>query len=86
MTREDARTRLLGFLDGVRRPEVPLAAIADEDGLVSSGLVDSLVLFEIINFLESEFAIDFSASDFEPSRISTIASILDLIGEHPRKG
>ena len=85
MTREDARTRLLGFLDGVRRPEVPLTAISDDDNLVSSGLVDSLVLFEIVVFLESEFAIDFSA-DFEPSRLGTIGSILDFIGERQGAG
>lgn len=82
MNRDAARTRLLAFLDTIRHPEVRLDAIDENRSLVAAGLIDSLALLEIVTFLESEFAIDLAGSGVDPTRLSTIPGILDLIEQH----
>lgn len=85
MTNQAAnRDRLLVFLDGIRRPDKPISAIQDSDNLVSAGLIDSLAVLEIIMFLETEFSVDFSATEVDPSRLMSIPSILDVIDRHGR--
>jgi acyl carrier protein len=83
MSRSQNKQKLLAFLETIRRPEIPLEAIDERDGLVSSGLIDSLALLEIITFLETEFGMDFSDTGVDPDQLGSIANILDLI-EHRR--
>jgi len=78
------RERLIAFLDTIRRPDMPISAIEDDENLVSAGLVDSLAVLEIITFLETEFSIDFSATGVDPTRLMSIPSILDIIERHGR--
>lgn len=82
MNRDETRTRLLAFLDTIRRPEVPLSVVEGSESLVASGLIDSLALLEIIAFLESEYALDLAIIGFDPIRLGTVPGILDLIEEH----
>lgn len=82
MSRAEAKTRLLAFLETIRRPDVPLHNIDETQSLVASGLIDSLALLEIVVFLESEFDIDLASVGMDPTRLSTIPSILDLIEQH----
>lgn len=79
MSREDHKQRLVAFLETIRRPDVEVDAIDEDDGLISSGLIDSLALVEIITFLETEFGVDFSESGVDPDELSSIAEILDLV-------
>jgi acyl carrier protein len=79
LSRAANRARLLEFLDRIRRPEVSIASIRDDDNLVGSGLIDSLAVLEIIAFLEAEFAVDFATTGFDPDRLTTVPSILDII-------
>jgi acyl carrier protein len=78
------RERLLSFLDGIRRPDKPISAIGDDDNLVAVGLIDSLAVLEIIMFLETEFGVDFSVTDVDPTRLMSIPSILDVIDRNGR--
>lgn len=82
MNRTEAHERLVAFLDTIRRPDVPISAVDDDRSLVASGLIDSLALLEIIGYLESEYAIDFSVIGFDPARLGTVSGILDLIEQH----
>jgi acyl carrier protein len=79
MSRETHKQKLIAFLETIRRPDVPLHAVDEGDRLVSSGLIDSLALLEIIGFLESDFGIDFSTTGVDPDQLGSIAEILDLI-------
>lgn len=78
------RDRLLVFLETIRRPGVPLSAIGDSANLVQAGLVDSLAILQIIEFLEGEFGVDFTITGLDPAQLTTIPSILDLIEAHGR--
>lgn len=83
MSRAEYKRKLLAFLETIRRPDIGLEEVGEGDGLVTSGLIDSLALLEIITFLETEFGIDFSATGVDPDQLASIADILDLI-EHRR--
>lgn len=73
------RNKVIGFLKTIKRPDLPIELIHDEDGLVKSGLIDSLAMLEIIAFLESEFGIDFSETGVDPTEMESIQKIVDLI-------
>jgi acyl carrier protein len=53
---------------------------SDRDPLISSGILDSIDVLEIVAFLESRYAIDFSARAFDPGDFETIESIVRLTG------
>jgi acyl carrier protein len=80
----DPRAMVLAFLETVRRPERPLAAVADDDHLVESGVIDSLAMIGIVMFLEHQFGLSFRDSGLDPERLATIGRILELIAESPR--
>lgn len=82
--RAEARAAILGFLDGIRRPEQDLNGIGDDDGLVDAGLIDSLAVLEIVAFLESEFGLSFHDSGVDPARLTSVNGILELIAESRR--
>lgn len=82
--RTEARTAIVGFLEGIRRPEQALSAIGDDDGLVDSGLIDSLAVLEIVAFLENEFGMSFRDTGVDPARLASVNSILDLIADSRR--
>ena len=79
-----ARTKILGFLESIRRPEQPLDGIGDEDHLVQSGLIDSLAMLEIVAFLEHEFGLSFRDGGVDPERLASISRILELVAESGR--
>ncbi|MEO5348221.1 MAG: acyl carrier protein [Magnetococcus sp. YQC-3] len=79
MNNQANRDKLIRFLRTIARPNAPVERIDDRDGLVKSGLIDSLAMLEIIDFLESEFGIDFSETGIDPVELESIQNILELI-------
>jgi acyl carrier protein len=84
MNRAAMRERLLAFLETIRRPGVPLSAVGESANLVEVGLVDSLAILQIIEFLEAEFGVDFRTTPLDPAQLTTIPGILDLLEAHGR--
>jgi acyl carrier protein len=79
--RQQWRQHLEQFLRTIQKPGRPLESLGESDGLVSSGLIDSLALVQIVLYLEETYGIDFAARGFDPDRLASMASILDLIEE-----
>ncbi|MBL8395810.1 MAG: hypothetical protein JNK99_13860 [Candidatus Accumulibacter sp.] len=79
--RQQWRQHLEQFLRTIQKPGRPLESLGQSDGLVSSGLIDSLALVQIVLYLEETYGIDFAARGFDPDRLASMASILDLIEE-----
>lgn len=79
--RQQRREHLQQFLRSIQKPGKSLESIGDADGLVTSGLIDSLALVQIVLYLEENYGIDFAARGFDPDRLASIASILELIEE-----
>jgi acyl carrier protein len=78
-TRERRREDLKVFLRSIQKPNLPIDRLRDDDGLVASGLIDSLAMLQIVLYLESTYKIDFSVTGVDPERLRSMASILDLI-------
>jgi acyl carrier protein len=58
--------------------QFPIAArkkVADGDALLDSGVVDSLGILEIVNFLEQEFGIRVNDDELVPENFNSIASL-----------
>jgi acyl carrier protein len=81
MSGERARRRdgLVQFLRGIQKAGLPVEALGDDDGLVASGIIDSLALLEIVTYLEETYGLDFAARGIDPEELSAIGRILDLI-------
>ena len=52
--------------------------IGDDDALVTSGLLDSVDVLEIVSFLEERYGMDFTDGSFQPDDFDTIESIASL--------
>jgi acyl carrier protein len=86
MTREDNKKKLVDFLHTIAKPYRPLDTVDENEGLITSGLIDSLSTLEIVSYLENEYHVNFSERGIDPVQLNTIANILDLIereGECP---
>ena len=80
-----SRTRILAdlqqFLRTIQKPNKPIERVGLDERLVASGLVDSLAIMQIVVYLEETYRIDFAATGFDPDRLATMGSIVDLIEE-----
>lgn len=72
---------LTQFLRTIQKPNKPIEQIGAEESLVTSGLIDSLALVQIVFYLENTYGIDFSTYGFDPERLASMTSILDFIEE-----
>ena len=79
----DPRAQLLAdlkvFLRTIQKPNKPVDSVGMDERLVASGLVDSLAIMQIVVYLEEQYGIDFAASGFDPDRLASMGSIIDLI-------
>ena len=80
-SREQLLADLKQFLRTIQKPNKPVESVGEDERLVASGLVDSLAIMQIVVYLEEQYDIDFAASGFDPDRLATMASIVDLIVE-----
>jgi acyl carrier protein len=79
MNREETRSVLLEFLDTICAEDIGSLDIDDSTPFEDSGLIDSLSMLEIVSFLETQFAIDFSRIGIDADHLGSVGSILDLI-------
>jgi acyl carrier protein len=77
--REQRLQDLVGYLRTIQKPNKPIESVGVDDNLFASGLLDSLAIVQIVLYLEKTYGIDISAGGFDPERLATMASILDLI-------
>ena len=50
-------------------------ALADEDPLLESGIVDSLGVLDLVSFIETEFKVSVADEDLVPEYFNSIGSI-----------
>src|SRR6266550_4094911 len=53
----------------------PGFTLADQDRLLQRGVIDSMVVMELIAFLRSEFGVDVADDDITESNLGTLADI-----------
>lgn len=80
-TTEQLLADLKQFLRTIQKPNRPVESVGVDERLVASGLVDSLAIMQIVVYLEEQYGVDFAASGFDPDRLATMGSIVELIEE-----
>lgn len=81
---DDRQQRLQGltdFLRTIQKPGKAIESVGLDESLVTSGLIDSLAIIEIVMFLEKNYGIDFAATGLDPDRLATINGILGVVEE-----
>ncbi len=53
--------------------------LADDDPLLSSGLLDSLAIVKLLGFIDTEFGVTVEDADFDPDNFESISTIGTLI-------
>ncbi len=80
-TTEQLLADLKQFLRTIQKPNRPVESVGVDERLVASGLVDSLAIIQIVVYLEEQYGIDFATTGFDPDRLATMGSIVELIEE-----
>jgi len=86
MDHQRRRRDLLDFLRTIQRPDRPVEVIGEHESLVTSGLIDSLAILQIIGYLEETYAIDFAVRGVEPEELRSVGTILELIEREAGRG
>ncbi|MFH1263899.1 MAG: hypothetical protein V1495_10725 [Pseudomonadota bacterium] len=60
-----------------RREENPV--VSDSESLIGSGRIGSLLVVELVVFLEDRYRIDFAYRPFDPYDLDTIDKIVELV-------
>jgi acyl carrier protein len=55
------------------------AALADDGSLLEHGVIDSTGMLELVNFLETRYAIEVADEDLIPENLDSIASLVDFL-------
>lgn len=79
MTGDARRDELLEFLRSIQRPDRPLNDVSDDTHLVDAGFIDSLAVLQVITWLETRHAIDFSTGVADPAELTSVGAILRVI-------
>lgn len=68
--------KIINFIEKISKKK-----ISSKSKLISSGLIDSLLLFELISFLEKNFNINLNESVITKKNFEYISSIVKLINK-----
>jgi len=62
-------------------PEVDIAGVGDNESLLDAGIVDSVVMVDLIEFLEGHFTIRIDEDELVPENFDTIESMAKYVDE-----
>lgn len=74
--RQDIERTLLGFLCKEAPPDVDLEVRTD---LIGSGVLDSLLIMDVMAFIELSFAVRIQAADVSPRHFGSVAALTELV-------
>ena len=77
----DIEEKILGFLMSSKDLSIRVNTLAVDQSLIGSGLIDSLAVLDIVEFLENEFAIQLDPEDLTGENFDTIAAMARLVME-----
>jgi acyl carrier protein len=72
-------TKIKEFIMTEVNPDANLTALADDEPLVESGLVDSLGVLKILAYLDEAFGVDLSSAEIKLENFRTVQSICALV-------
>jgi acyl carrier protein len=77
-----ARQQLRGFIENALVGHADRRGLSDDEALFSSGRLDSFTMMNLVMFLEQNFGIDFSRTEFDVELIDSVAAIEALVDRH----
>lgn len=86
MTKEDVLARMRSFIDDnflYMRPDFELS---NADSLMGSGIVDSMGVMEVIEFIEEQFGVVVGDADITEANIGTLEAIATYVMAHRAAG
>ncbi|MDH4119259.1 MAG: phosphopantetheine-binding protein [Acidimicrobiia bacterium] len=66
-------------------PDADWSQVTDADDLMSSGLLDSLAIHEVVGFLEDEFGLLFTDGDLSVENFRSIAAMATIVRDKGRR-
>lgn len=81
MASSDVRAQLRSFILSNFLPGEEPETLDDSTLLVSSGVITSLSLLELVTFIEDRFSVALEGDDLGIARMDSIDSMVDLIEE-----
>ena len=55
--------------------------LQDSDQLIETGIIDSMGIISLLEFLETEFAIQIDSDELVPENLETVEVISELVGK-----
>jgi acyl carrier protein len=86
MNKDEVLTRVRSFIDEnflYMRPDFELGA---DDSLMGNGIVDSMGVMEVIEFLEEQFSVVVGDEDITEANIGTLNAIAGYVMAHSVAG
>ncbi len=80
-TVNEDRERIRAYLRELLDEHDDHEPIVDDQSMIKSGRLDSLVVVKLVLFLETDFDVDFTRIDFDPERFDTVEAIEALVAE-----
>lgn len=81
----DVRPRVRAFVLDTFLMGEPPETLKDSTLLLTTGVISSLAMLELVSFLESEYAITLRQEDLTPDRLDSIDRITQLVEERSRE-
>jgi acyl carrier protein len=79
--RNDAREEVIDFLRSIARPGRFDDQVDDHTNLIDAGVIDSLALIQIIQYLEQQRGLKLAANGIDPRDLNSISGILDAASQ-----
>lgn len=76
---DDVRDPIHAFVLARFLPGEAASTLADDTPLITTGIVNSLLLLEIATFLEAQFGIELTPEDLDAERFASVASMAALV-------
>lgn len=81
MTGEGVRGEVRALVRGLLRRHGVVEDVGDADPLLTSGLLESVDVLEVVTLLESRFGVDFAIRAFDPGDFDTVDGIVAVVEE-----
>lgn len=78
---EDVRVEVRAFILDNFLPDERPGSLADATELLTTGIVSSLGMLEIVAFLEDKYSIALRQEDLSPERLNSVDLIVSLVEE-----
>jgi acyl carrier protein len=77
----EPREQIRTFVETLLRRKGDLSEFSDADSLLLSGRLDSLEVIELVEFMETQFGIDFAEVEFNRNDFESVSAMLTLLSK-----